>query len=194
MSTPAALTCLWAAQRPGFPETRSPHWSCVLCSGWSLEPRTLVFHRRSRSSDHIWSSSQIQSPPEGEHLVTVMTGYKTHWVAEDCWSGQRSSSRHLTTSLITHIRPTTVHHRASPQAAGKLWVASSDPNFGFLPFVQKNIYHFNISVCVQHEVLRFQVSVQDPFTMKVIQGLCDAANTELGGGFVKIAPGTTTGV
>lgn len=65
-----ALTCPWGVQTPGCPETRSQHWSCGLCWGWSLEPRTPGSRRRSRSFGHIWSSWQIQSQPGRVELIS----------------------------------------------------------------------------------------------------------------------------
>lgn len=68
---PDILTFQWAAQTPGYPKTRSPHWSCGPCSGWSQGPHILESHRRSRSSGHIASSWQNQSQPRKPKLIQL---------------------------------------------------------------------------------------------------------------------------
>lgn len=62
-------TCQWAAQKPGSPKTRSPHWSCGPCSGWSQGPHTLESHRKSRFSGHIASFWQSRSQPGKPKMI-----------------------------------------------------------------------------------------------------------------------------
>lgn len=49
-------------------------------------------------------------------------------------------------------------------------------------------HQFDVSLGIQHEVLRLQVSVEDPLTMEVIESLCDAADAEFGSGLIKTPP------
>lgn len=49
-------------------------------------------------------------------------------------------------------------------------------------------HQLDVTLSVQHEILRLQVSVEDPFAMEVIERLSDATDAEFGGGLVKTPP------
>lgn len=53
---------------------------------------------------------------------------------------------------------------------------------------RQHAHQFDVSFCVQHEVLRLQVSVEDSFAMEVIESFRDATDAESGGGVVKASP------
>lgn len=55
----------------------------------------------------------------------------------------------------------------------------------------KHVHQFNITLSIQHEILRLQVSVEDTFAMEVVKSLCDATNTEFGSGLIKTPPADT---
>lgn len=55
----------------------------------------------------------------------------------------------------------------------------------------KHAHQFNVTLSIQHEILRLQVSVEDTFAMEVVESLCDAANAEFGSGLIKTPPADT---
>ena len=59
------------------------------------------------------------------------------------------------------------------------------------PRIQET-HQFDVSLRVQHEVLRLQVSVEDSFAVEVVESLCDATDTEFGDGLVKAPPAGET--
>lgn len=52
----------------------------------------------------------------------------------------------------------------------------------------RNTHQFDVSLSIQHEILRFQVSVEDALAMEVIERLCDTTDTEFGSGLIKTSP------
>lgn len=54
-------------------------------------------------------------------------------------------------------------------------------------WLSRAAYQLDVSICVQHEILRLQVSVYDAIVVEVVKGLCYTAHTELGSVFIKTA-------
>lgn len=54
-------------------------------------------------------------------------------------------------------------------------------------WLSRGAYQLDVSICVQHEILRLQVSVYDAIVVEVVKGLCYTAHTELGSVFIKTA-------
>ena len=52
----------------------------------------------------------------------------------------------------------------------------------------QHTHQFDVSLSIQHEILRLQVSVEDALAMEVIKRFCDATNTEFGSGLIKTPP------
>lgn len=52
----------------------------------------------------------------------------------------------------------------------------------------QHAHQFDVSLSIQHEILRLQVSIEDTLAMEVIKSLCDAANAEFGSGLIKTPP------
>ena len=46
-------------------------------------------------------------------------------------------------------------------------------------------HQFDVSLSIQHEILRLQVSVENTFAMEVIESFCDATNAEFSSGLIK---------
>ena len=55
-------------------------------------------------------------------------------------------------------------------------------------FSKCKIFPFSSPRCIQQEVLRLQVPVDDPPGVQVVEGLHDAGGVEPGGAVVKVAP------
>ena len=54
---------------------------------------------------------------------------------------------------------------------------------------QQAVYKFDVSISIQHEILRLQVSVEDSVAVEIVEGFGDTANAESGRGLVKASPG-----
>lgn len=52
----------------------------------------------------------------------------------------------------------------------------------------QHAHQFDVSLTIQHEVLRLQISVEDTLAMEVIESFCDATNAEFGSGLIKTPP------
>lgn len=54
--------------------------------------------------------------------------------------------------------------------------------------LRQHAHQFDVSLSIQHEILRLQVSVEDALAMEVIESFCDASDAEFGSGLVKAPP------
>lgn len=70
-----------------------------------------------------------------------------------------------------------------------LWCTAKSPSLTAIPdiFGKPKVHKLNVAFGVQHEILRFQISVHDPSCMKVFESLKDTSDDKLGGMVIKIA-------
>lgn len=52
----------------------------------------------------------------------------------------------------------------------------------------QHTHQFDVSLSIQHEILRLQISVEDALAMEVIKSFCDTTNAEFGSGLIKTPP------